>query len=132
MKALECLQDRDQNSRDKLLSCKKKVPVFVLALFEICSDPTTQHIVHWFKNGTAFKIVSRQDLEDFVLPKYYNTNNFTSFQRQLNMYDFHKKSRSSKEIIFQNENFKMGRQDLLPLVKRQTNHKDKPKPIKED
>jgi heat shock transcription factor len=122
MKSDESLKEKDQNNQEKLHPVKTKVPVFVLALFEICSDPNTQHIVHWIKNGTAFKIVSRQDLEEYVLPKYFNTNNFTSFQRQLNMYDFHKKSRSSQEIIFQNDNFKMGRPDLLSKIKRQTNH----------
>lgn len=37
------------------------------------------------------------------------------------MYNFHKTSRSSTDIIFQNENFQKGRSELLSQVKRHSN-----------
>ena len=76
------------------------VPLFVLILYEICSAVNLKQIIHWVDNGKAFKIESREMFEEHVLPKFYKHSNFNSFQRQLNMYDFHKKTRSINEIIF--------------------------------
>ena len=44
-----------------------------------------------------------------------------SFVRQLNMYDFHKKKRSTKEIVFYHESFVRDQPELLPAIKRKTN-----------
>ena len=52
-------------------------------------------ICGWSKDGTQIVIHDVKQFERLVLPNYFKHNNFNSFVRQLNMYDFHKVRLSS-------------------------------------
>ena len=93
----------------------------MLILYEICSAENLKSIIHWTDDGKAFKIESRELFEEHVLPKFYKHSNFNSFQRQLNMYDFHKKTRSINEIVFVHENFREGNTEELIKITRKSN-----------
>jgi hypothetical protein len=47
-------------------------------------------IVFWNEEGTHFTILDVERFEQEILPVYFRHRNFSSFVRQLNMYDFHK------------------------------------------
>lgn len=95
------------------------VPLFVLVLYEICSADNLQHAIHWVDDGQAFRIESREVFEEQVLPNFYKHSNFNSFQRQLNMYNFHKKTRSINEIVFYHEHFRKDNpQSLIKIVRK--------------
>jgi hypothetical protein len=67
-----------------------RTPGFVSKLFEIFSDGTHGGVCSWGRDGTTILIQGINDFEQKVLPGYFKHNNYTSFVRQLNMYDFHK------------------------------------------
>lgn len=67
-----------------------RTPGFVSKLFEIFSDGTHGGVCCWGRDGTTILIQGISDFEQKVLPGYFKHNNYTSFVRQLNMYDFHK------------------------------------------
>lgn len=55
------------------------------------------------------------------MPKYYKTKNYSSFVRQLNMYDFHKVKNPEGCIEFKHPKFKKGNFSELPTIKRKIN-----------
>lgn len=66
------------------------VPSFLTKTYEIVSDPELIQIVCWNELGNGFIVKQVNEFSDKILPKYFKHNNFSSFVRQLNMYDFHK------------------------------------------
>nr|CCA26146.1 HSFtype DNAbinding protein putative [Albugo laibachii Nc14] len=69
-------------------------------------DVESPSILCWTDNGKAFEIRDMDKMMEFVLPKYFKHRKYTSFQRQLNYFNF-KKWTKSKAVIctFSNEYF---------------------------
>ncbi|CAO3683244.1 unnamed protein product [Rhizopus stolonifer] len=89
------------------------------------NDPTTDILIQWSNDGKSFLIKNHEQFSKNVLPRFYKHNTFTSFVRQLNMYDFHKIPHddilidTSAEIWkFNHPYFQKNREDLLSLVTR--------------
>lgn len=87
-------------------------------------------------DGEMFIVKDQTVLARMYIPQYFGHSNFSSFERQLNLYGFRKnfsdvlrqlngsdfQTDTSKEIAkyvrFHHGNFKRGRTDLLHLIKR--------------
>jgi hypothetical protein len=87
---------------------KSNVPAFLVKTYDILENPQYSDIISWSKDGTAFIVKNINEFSDKVLPKYFKHNNFSSFVRQLNMYDFHKSKQDSKENEFKHKLFRRG------------------------
>ena len=115
---------------------KDENPNFLLKLYQILETPEYKDIIHWSDNGKSFIVQNLHDFTENILPKYYKHNNYSSFVRQLNMYDFHKKRNNQNEHIFQHKNFIRGEKDLIKTIKRKNkkelinNKNDKIRPFK--
>ena len=68
----------------------ESVPPFVYKTYQLVSDKNTDNIVSWNAYGTSLLIWNMEQFESVILPQYFKHNNFSSFVRQLNIYDFHK------------------------------------------
>lgn len=105
---------------------------FVGKLVEILNDMSNSNLISWNQSGTSFIVKDSETFSQVILPKYFKTNNFNSFVRQLNMYNFHKvKNANSKGVKgedqiweFENENFIRDKPHLLVNIKRKANEKD--------
>lgn len=53
-------------------------------------DKSYKSIISWGDNGDSFVVKDATEFSRNVLPKHFKHNNFASFVRQLNKYDFHK------------------------------------------
>ena len=69
---------------------ESKQDKFLLKLYEILSKEEYSNIIHWSQNGSYIIIANVHLLEKNILPIYFNHQNYSSFVRQLNMYNFHK------------------------------------------
>ncbi|PVU88349.1 hypothetical protein BB559_005604 [Furculomyces boomerangus] len=101
------------------------VPEFVKKLFRILEDDSYRKIILWGDAGDSFIVCDQNELSKNVLPQHFKHNNFASFVRQLNKYDFHKlksteESKKYGDSIweFQHPFFKHNRPDLLEKIKR--------------
>lgn len=90
-----------------------------------------ESLASWTKEGDMFIIKDSESFAKTVIPQYFDHNKFSSFNRQLNFYGFRKlqtepilksdiDQKTLKWITFHHKNFKRGRLDLLPLIKRST------------
>lgn len=103
-----------------------KRPAFVLKLWNILNDSSNHDYIQWTPDGQSFKILSKENFENVVLPKYFKHKNYSSFVRQLNMYGWHKVQdvdtgtfNSGEEVRqFHSPNFIRGREDLLDNIMR--------------
>lgn len=72
-------------------------------------DGYTTSIIGWDVDGRSFSIRDLKAFEESILPRYFRHGHFSSFVRQLNMYNFHKvRNSSTSELCFQNSEFYRG------------------------
>ena len=81
---------------------------FLQKLYYIVSLPTLDHIISWDDQGESFLIKNVNVFESTLMKETFKMQAFTSFKRQLNMYDFSKvkSSAQSLQLEFSNPFFK--------------------------
>ncbi|CDW71178.1 hsf-type dna-binding domain containing protein [Stylonychia lemnae] len=94
------------------------VPSFLLKTYDIVNDPIYDNIICWNETEDGFIVKQPNEFAEKILPKFFKHNNFSSFVRQLNMYDFHKTRNNSNEHCFSHNLFKKNQKSLLIDIKR--------------
>ncbi|KAJ3196157.1 kinase-regulated stress-responsive transcription factor skn7 [Irineochytrium annulatum] len=104
-------------------------PDFVKKLYKMLEDDSFSGILAWGDLGDSFVVKEPSDFARTILPKHFKHNNFASFVRQLNKYDFHKiksgdeKNYGEQAWEFQHPNFRHNQTDLLDAIKRKSTKK---------
>lgn len=107
-------------SMEKLSKKSSKPNKFLLRLYNILEDPRHSNVISWSDSGTSFIISSVPELTETVLPLHFKHKNFSSFVRQLNMYDFHKERATNDVQIYTHPCFVRGDKEKLAFVHRKT------------
>jgi len=85
----------------------------LLKTYEIVDEKKYDSIITWTEDGEKFIIKKLSDFSEIILPKFFKHNNFSSFIRQLNMYDFHKTKKESGIQCFEHGLFLKDKKHLL-------------------
>lgn len=93
---------------------------FLVTLMTMIDENHASKVVRWSETSDSFII---GDNEKFfkLLPKYFKTKNYSSFVRQLNMYDFHKVKNDNGAHEFRHPKFRRRQPELLKGITRKMN-----------
>jgi hypothetical protein len=78
-----------------------------------------QAIVSWLPSGKAFKVHQPDEFEKRILPLYFRSTQFKSFQRNLSVYRFQRVDIDSVRGAYQHELFVRENRDLCRHILRQ-------------
>ncbi|PQQ06043.1 heat stress transcription factor B-3 [Prunus yedoensis var. nudiflora] len=106
---------------------KSSPPPFLLKTYMLVEDPTTDDVISWNHDGSAFVVWQPAEFARDLLPTLFKHSNFSSFVRQLNTYGFRKVSTSRWE--FCNDKFRKGEKDQLCDIRRRKAWASKQQPI---
>ncbi|KAK7497650.1 hypothetical protein BaRGS_00011045 [Batillaria attramentaria] len=118
--------DTDLYSVQENTGSGSNVPAFLMKLWTLVEDPSTDEIICWDPNGQTFHIYDQSRFAHEVLPYYFKHNNISSFIRQLNMYGFRKQTHPDQgglkverdDLEFGHMYFQRGQEQLLDMIKR--------------
>jgi len=97
---------------------------FVVKTYQLVDDGTTDELVGWSATQDSFIVWNPVEFAAEILPKYFKHNNFCSFIRQLNTYNFHKvESNNTKQWEFKHELFQKGQTQILKDIQRKKSKK---------
>ncbi|KAI8331082.1 HSF-type DNA-binding-domain-containing protein [Choanephora cucurbitarum] len=68
-------------------------------------DESTRDLITWTGSGDQFTVFNNTEFSRVVLPRYFKHCNWSSFVRQLNMYDFHKVNDNNEDDTSDKDNF---------------------------
>mmetsp|Transcript_41796 Transcript_41796/g.96687 ORF Transcript_41796/g.96687 Transcript_41796/m.96687 type:complete len:409 (-) Transcript_41796:221-1447(-) len=91
---------------------------FPMKLYELV-DAGPPAIVSWSESGSSFLVNDSEKFCSEVLPRHFRHSKMTSFQRQLNLYGFHRISKGADAGRYQHALFMRGRPDLVSQIKRE-------------
>lgn len=77
------------------------------------ASPDKSAYISWSESGFAFRILDVDGFTTSVLPKYFRTKKFSSFQRNLNLYGFSKVRRGPDTDMYAHQSFIRGKPELL-------------------
>mmetsp|Transcript_17291 Transcript_17291/g.37744 ORF Transcript_17291/g.37744 Transcript_17291/m.37744 type:complete len:359 (+) Transcript_17291:94-1170(+) len=101
---------------------KGRTGTFPQKLHQMLSDLERQEggtdIASFLPHGRAFAIHKPRDFVKHVMSKYFRMSRFSSFQRQLNLYDFQRITEGPDKGSYYHELFVQGRPILSTMMKR--------------
>jgi hypothetical protein len=90
---------------------------FLIKLWTILAEPGFSHAISWNRDNRGFTIHDNDALETDVLPSYFRSTQFSSFQRQLNYFAFRKVGKKG----YAHALFDRAQPQLVLQIKRKTN-----------
>lgn len=117
-------QSRSQGSSTAVSSAQVSFPLKLHRLLDKMEAEGNTEVISWLPHGRAFLV---HDVERFVLDimtQYFNQTKYSSFQRQLHMYNFQRITFGRDKGAYHHPSFQRGRPNLcLSMVRTRVNGK---------
>ena len=69
---------------------REQFPTKLYKMLEIVESLGLSHAVSWLPDGRSFKVKNPAQFMDLVAPQFFKFTQYRSFQRQLNLWGFHR------------------------------------------
>jgi hypothetical protein len=92
---------------------------FLVKLWGILDENNTA--MHWDEDGKTFSVMSTKDVETDILPRYFRSKLFSTFQRQLSYFGFKKQSTQHGKCRWYHDLFQKNAPEKVLLIKRKVN-----------
>jgi len=107
-------------SSDSSSDFQRKRELFPFLLYRLLIDAESNSftkIVSFLPHGRAFAVHSRFMFEEMVMPMYFSNKQFSSFRRQLNLYDFVRMKKAKQSDTYYHLSFVRGSPDMLSNIR---------------
>lgn len=94
------------------------MPPFLSKLYDILENKSMVQYISWSADGKSVAVKKLKEFSAVVLPQYFKHSKFSSFLRQLNMYNFRTTKQEVNYREFQNSLFERGKPHLIGQIKR--------------
>ncbi|KAF3918915.1 hypothetical protein ABW20_dc0105593 [Dactylellina cionopaga] len=123
-------EDLEKRIAEAKAKKKNKLPPFVEKVATFVNDENNYDIIRWSEDGDSFIVLDEDRFSKEQIPGVFKHNNFASFVRQLNMYNFHKKvgmtdgslkasmDGQKARLEYEHKYFKRGHPDMLFLIEK--------------
>jgi len=115
----------NENSSKIKIEEKNENNNFLFQLKKILDNPKYYNIIKWDLTGKFFIIKNINEFTEKILPIYFKHKNYSSFVRQLNLYDFHKLKSENGSQVYQHRLFVKNKSYLIESIKRKINNNNK-------
>lgn len=113
----------DTGSKNEGRNYKMPVEAFPDKLYRILEEAESEgnsDVISFFPHGGGFTMNDQAKFVQELMPRYFNTNRLSSFQRQLNLYGFQRIKKGPGKGGYHHDLFVKGRKDLLDKIVRKT------------
>jgi len=90
---------------------------FPAKLMNILSDTSIEHIISWCPHGRAFIVKNSYLFGKFILPLHFQTNKYSSFRKQLSLWNFQRITEGPDAGSYFHESFLRTKTELLTNMK---------------
>lgn len=97
---------------------KGAFPKKLLQMLADLEKEQRQDIASFLPHERSFAIHKPREFVNTIMPKYFRMSRFSSFQRQLNLYNFHRVTEGPERGSYHHPLFMKGRYDLCSVMKR--------------
>jgi hypothetical protein len=87
MKALKKRHREPEAETKASEEAKNTPPNFLVKLYQILETNEFKNIIEWGDNGKYFVVKNLTEFTEKVLPKFFKHNNFSSFVRQVQLFN---------------------------------------------
>lgn len=95
------------------------LPIKLHILLKLTEKLGKEHIVTWLSHGRSFIILRPREFEEQIMGQFFQCSKFSSFRRQLNLYDFRRINSGRDAGSYYHELFLRGKPKLaFKMVRR--------------